>query len=70
MEKKIVVSKRFRKNSLEVFDFFNKGYSQKTTFHRKVFANNCTGTSMANAQKPFATKLAPIEGNIKIVKIK
>jgi hypothetical protein len=33
MEKKIVVSKRFRKNSLEVFEYLIKAYSQKTAFN-------------------------------------
>ncbi|MEO6812678.1 MAG: hypothetical protein ABI172_02020 [Ginsengibacter sp.] len=33
MEKKIVVSKRFRKNSLEVFEYLIKEYSQKTAFN-------------------------------------
>ncbi len=33
MEKKIVVSKRFRKNSLEVFEYLIKDYSQKTAFN-------------------------------------
>ena len=33
MEKKIVVSRRFRKNSLEVFEYLIKEYSQKTAFN-------------------------------------
>ena len=33
MEKKIVVSKRFRKNSLEVFEYLINEYSQKTAFN-------------------------------------
>ena len=33
MEKKIVVSKRFRKNSLEVFKYLIKGSAQKTAFN-------------------------------------
>jgi hypothetical protein len=33
MEKKIVVSKRFRKNGLEVFEYLIKEYSQKTAFN-------------------------------------
>ena len=33
MEKKIVVSKHFRKNGLEVFEYLIKEYSQKTAFN-------------------------------------
>ncbi|HSN09687.1 MAG TPA: hypothetical protein VLS85_11655 [Hanamia sp.] len=32
MEKKIVVSKRFRKNTLEVFDYLMKEHSEKIAF--------------------------------------
>jgi plasmid stabilization system protein ParE len=33
MEKKIVVSKRFRKNTLKVYDYLIKEYSAKTGFN-------------------------------------
>ena len=33
MEKKIVVSKRFRKNTLKVYDYLMKDYSAKTAFN-------------------------------------
>ena len=33
MEKKIVVSKRFRKNTLKVYDYLVREYSAKTAFN-------------------------------------
>jgi plasmid stabilization system protein ParE len=64
MEKKIVVSKRFRKNSLEVFEYLIKEYSQKTAFN---FLDKLEQRVEFIIRYPEIGKLSQLRSNVRSV---
>ena len=64
MENKIIVSKRFRKNVLNVYDYLLKEYSTKTAF---VFLDKLQERVELIIQYPEIGKLSQKKANIKSV---
>ena len=64
MEKKIVVSKRFRKNTLKVFDYLIKEHSEKTAFN---FLNKVQRRVELIIRYPEIGKTAHLRPNVRSV---
>ena len=64
MEKKIVVSKRFQKNTLEVFEYLIKAHSKKTAFN---FLNKLEERIELIIRYPEIGKPSKIKSNVRSV---